>query len=282
MDQEKNNWRIDLILLTLFWVLCFPDFTGLELHQWLGIAMAALAVWHMLAHWKWILAVSRRFFSGTSFQARVFYLLDTGLLLGFWMILITGLMISTWLDLPLYDLAAWTHVHLMVSIFSLLLVVVKLVLHWHWVANAVRRYLLPSGSICACAGGPERPGNPVGRRDFLKLTGILGAASAVTIHGMLDGSQQAQNASSSPDQLDDENPHQSATATTSPQPMDPGLEPSAAAADPVETVPIPDFPTAETTSACTVLCPNGCAYPGRCRRYIDSNNNGLCDNGECL
>jgi hypothetical protein len=40
--------------------------------------------------------------------------------------------------------------------------------------------------------------------------------------------------------------------------------------------------TNQATSDCTVRCPNGCSYPGRCRRYSDGNKNGLCDLGECL
>jgi hypothetical protein len=282
MDQQKNHWRIDLILLALFWVSCFPDFTGLDAHQWLGVAAAGLAAWHMLAHWKWILAVSRRFFSGTSFQARLFYILDAGVLLGFWMILITGLMISTWLDLPLYDLAAWTHIHLLVSVFTLLLVAVKLILHWRWVAGAFRRYVLAPAPIGSGASGPQSTRGSAGRRDFLKLTGVFGAASAITLHGMLENSRQSWNLSSVPDQLQDENPQPSATAEFPLPATDPELGSPAPSSVPVEAVPIPDFPTAEPTHACTVLCPNGCFYPGRCRRYVDSNNNGRCDNGECL
>ena len=38
----------------------------------------------------------------------------------------------------------------------------------------------------------------------------------------------------------------------------------------------------QSSSNCVVLCPNGCSYPGRCRRYVDSNNNQRCDLGECL
>jgi hypothetical protein len=282
MDQQINYWRIGLLLLALFWVLCFPGFIGLELHQWLGLAAFGLAVWHLLAHWKWILAVTRRFFSGTSIQARLFYILDGGVLLGFWMILITGLMISTWLDLPLYDFPAWTHIHLMVSIFTLLLVVAKLILHWRWVANAVRRYGLLPVSIRTGAGGPQRAGNPVSRRDFLKLTGVLGAVSAVTIHGMLEPSRQAQSLSSAPEQAGDGNSQRSATAAPSPQTADPVLENPALASATIETVPTPNLPKAEPAIACTVLCPNGCSFPGRCRRYIDANKNNLCDNGECL
>jgi hypothetical protein len=41
-------------------------------------------------------------------------------------------------------------------------------------------------------------------------------------------------------------------------------------------------PTQEVVAACTVRCPKGCSFPGRCRRYTDQNSNGLCDLGECL
>jgi hypothetical protein len=37
----------------------------------------------------------------------------------------------------------------------------------------------------------------------------------------------------------------------------------------------------EATTPCSARCPNGCAYPGRCHDYVDTNNNQLCDNGEC-
>lgn len=37
-----------------------------------------------------------------------------------------------------------------------------------------------------------------------------------------------------------------------------------------------------STSACQVLCGKRCSYPGHCRRYTDTNNNGRCDLGECL
>jgi hypothetical protein len=31
-----------------------------------------------------------------------------------------------------------------------------------------------------------------------------------------------------------------------------------------------------------VRCNRGCSFPGQCHRYVDSNANNLCDNGECL
>lgn len=282
MEKAKSNWWIDLILFIIFWISFFPDFTGLEIHQWLGIAAMALALWHLIKHWTWVETVTLRFFSHTSTQARMNYLVDLGVMLGFVMILMTGLLISTWLNLPLYDLAAWTHIHLMVSVFTLLLVVLKLILHWRWVANAGRRYVLDPVFLRAGTDGLQRPVNPVDRRDFLKLTGVLGVAAVATIHGLFDDAQAAQAQSVLPDLSETDNSHPTATATPSQEPLDAAAGSIPSEAISTQAAPTLEPPTAEPTTACVVLCPNGCSYPGRCRRYVDLNGNNLCDNGECL
>jgi hypothetical protein len=277
MEKNKSNWWIDLVLLGLFWISFFPDLTGLGLHEWLGIAAIALAAVHLIAHWTWVECVTLRFFSQTSSQARIYYTADLGVLLGFLMILITGLLISTWLDLPLYDFAAWTHIHLLVSVFTLGMVVLKLILHWRWISCAVRRYAFGPLFGRYVAGDAPRAANPVSRRDFLKVSGFLGTAAVITIHGLLDDPLEAQAQSVVPETAKPEpaQPTEAAAVTDFPA----GGDSSAAAPTPTQAVPSPAI---EPTDACTVLCPNGCAYPGRCRKYVDRNGNNFCDNGECL
>jgi hypothetical protein len=53
---------------------------------------------------------------------------------------------------------------------------------------------------------------------------------------------------------------------------------------PTQSISATNLPSAsnQTTKSCTVRCPNGCSYPGGCRRYYDGNKNGKCDLGECL
>jgi hypothetical protein len=273
MDKYKTNWWIDLILVFLFWVSFFPEATGLSLHEWLGAAAVAVAALHLITHWKWTGNTLLRFFSKTTTRARIFLLVDLGVFSGFCMILITGLLISTWLDLPIQDLAGWTHVHLMVSVFTLLLVVLKLILHWRWVATSAQRFVFAPVIGSSPAAGSPRAIQPVTRRDFLKVSGVLGAATVLTVHSLFDETVEAQAQSTiANDRVD--TPRPSATAQASP--VDPALGISAGA-DPSTAA-----QTAPTAAACVVLCPNGCFYPGRCRRYVDRNDNGKCDNGECL
>ncbi len=277
MEKNKFNWWIDLVLFGLFWTAFFPELTGLGLHEWLGIGVIALAALHLILHWKWVETVTLRFFSRTSGQARLCYVVDLGVMLGFLMILITGLLISTWLDLPLYDFAAWTRIHLMVSIFTLVLTVLKLILHWRWVVSAGRRYAWTPVFGRSAAGTATYAVRPVGRRDFLKVAGVLGTASVFTIHGLLDDPLGAQAQSAPPDKAQTEPALPAASAAVTAIPA--GGDSSAAAPTPTQVIPSPAI---EPTVACTVLCPNGCAYPGRCRKYVDRNGNNLCDNGECL
>jgi len=47
---------------------------------------------------------------------------------------------------------------------------------------------------------------------------------------------------------------------------------------------LPVSPTLDATEVpdCVIRCTRACAYPGKCRRYVDENGNYLCDLGECL
>jgi hypothetical protein len=36
-----------------------------------------------------------------------------------------------------------------------------------------------------------------------------------------------------------------------------------------------------SSGECSVICDKGCSYPGQCRRYVDTNGNGICDLTEC-
>ena len=71
------RWRLtltfwlDVTLLVAVCVLQTVSFTGLVLHEWLGLATVCMVLVHLLFAWSWIATQSRRFVANQSFRERV-------------------------------------------------------------------------------------------------------------------------------------------------------------------------------------------------------------------
>ncbi|PKO05410.1 MAG: hypothetical protein CVU41_12310 [Chloroflexi bacterium HGW-Chloroflexi-3] len=138
-SKLKRNWWIDVIIFTGFTTTFFLDLTGIAVHQWIGVFCGILAIYHLFLHRDWMLAASARFFGKTTNQSRLYYALDLTLLFGFSLILITGLVISTWLNPSLGNFSAWLNIHIAISMITLLAVLLKLTLHWRWIVHTTRK-----------------------------------------------------------------------------------------------------------------------------------------------
>ena len=141
--DQNTNWIVDAVLFTGLCIVSIMDLTGLTLHQWMGLAVGVLAGYHLLSHWTWVKSVTLRFKGRTSAQARRYYFIDASLLIGFSLILISGLVISTWFDFTLSNYAAWRNIHVVMTIVTLVLVVIKVGIHWRWVVKIGQRILHP-------------------------------------------------------------------------------------------------------------------------------------------
>jgi hypothetical protein len=251
-NKQLSKWIVDAGLLIGFLVAFFLDLTGVSIHQWLGIALAGLAGYHLITHWNWVKAVTAKFLGQTSGQARLYYLIDASLLLGFGAITVTGVVISTWLNLALGNYEIWKNVHIFASVATLLVTVAKIGLHWRWIVN-VARQALQGSKVPTISLNPRQP-VPAGitRRHFLSLMGVVSLASWAAIQNVVS-EETGVKAAALPE---------STTNTTA-----------------VQTV----AQAASTTSSitCSIRCNKRCSYPGNCRRYVDSNNNKKCDLGEC-
>ncbi|HWQ83608.1 MAG TPA: DUF4405 domain-containing protein [Anaerolineales bacterium] len=279
IKSPKSNWIMDaglfVLLLASFWL----DLTGLTFHQWLGAVLAAGIGVHFLTHWSWVKTISARFFGHTSGQARRYYLLDASLLLSFTLITLTGLVISTWLGLTLTNYSFWRDLHVGSSIFALLVLVVKIALHWRWVINVAHRYII---SPRVSAPRPElHPAQarlavvPVNteRREFLRLMGLVGVAALVSIANVADSDEQAVASAYADDQA-------TGSAGDSTSEIVPEL-PEAGSSSSISSGGLSLSSSTDPTQ-CRVECNKRCSYPGHCRRYVDSNGNNRCDHGECI
>jgi len=100
-------------------VAFFLSFTGVELHQWIGVIGGLLALYHLLAHWEWVSTVSQRVFRKASAIVQLKFLVDVVMLSGFMLIIATGLVISSWLSINLTNYNGWLGIHILVSIATL-------------------------------------------------------------------------------------------------------------------------------------------------------------------
>lgn len=267
--RQTSRWFLDVGLFLAFFFCFFLDLTGVDVHQWLGVAGAALAGYHLAVHWDWVVAVGKRFPRGAPGRARLYYVLDAALLSGLAVMGITGIVISTWLRLDLANYDAWLTVHIVSSLIALAALGLKIAYHWRWIVSVGSVALAEVGSAFTVTAAPARPAsgarsaNGIGRREFVKVMAIMGATSVVAASRAADNllfpaSAQAAAIPTTATAVTSNLPTARTGGTTTGQ------------------------TTSSATASCTVRCNRRCAYPGKCRKYVDSNGNRLCGLGECL
>lgn len=249
-DRQKQRWWLALVLFSGFLLEFFLDLTGVELHQWIGIFGGGLALYHLLNHWGWVEAVTQRFFGRTTGKARLYYLLDASLFLGFSIMISTGVLISTWLNLAITG-SALLIIHITASILTLLVTLVKLALHRKWL-GATTRSIFARPQVTSTLLTPSQV-DPLNRREFMKVMGVVSLTSLIALT----------SASRSLNLLDGNTTTSEETANTT-------------------STSLSSSESNSSTSGCSIRCGKRCSYPGHCRKYTDTNNNGRCDLGECI
>jgi hypothetical protein len=295
-NKQKNRWWLNAALFAGLILACFVNLTGLALHQWIGIIAGAAALYHLIDHMEWVEAARQRFFGRIAPRARAYFLIDAALLVGFFIMVGTGLVMSTWLNLSLANYAAWRSLHLTATITTLVITALKVVLHRNWILQVARKWVFsPKTGVTAIAP------TSLARRDFLGMMGVVGAATvlalAQTVQGLQNTAVEGETLASTGSIL----PTPGTTTTTI------STATAAAAASNEITAAATATGTSSTTTAaaatissdttaaatttttsnttaaaCTVRCGKGCSFPGRCRRYTDTNGNSRCDLGKCL
>ena len=102
-----------------------------------------MALFHLIIHSDWVNIAAERFFRKTSGKLLLFYVLDVLLLLGLSLIIFTGFIISTWMNLALSNYFGWVGIHIAISIGTLITLSVKLALHWRSITRITRKIFTP-------------------------------------------------------------------------------------------------------------------------------------------
>ena len=139
---------VDASLFTVFLLVMNVPLTGIAIHEWLGIAIAAGLTLHLIQHGDWLATVTKRFRNATSMRNRLNYLMTGLLFVAFVSIIVSGLVISEaampWLGVAMSQSAFWLWLHLVSVNFVLLLTALHIALNWQWIiANLSRHVLKP-------------------------------------------------------------------------------------------------------------------------------------------
>lgn len=155
-SATKINLIFDILIFAAFLVAGAPHFTGMAIHEWLGIAFGAAIVTHLLLHWQWLVEVTKRFFRRMPWATRVNYILNSLLFITVTLIVFSGILMSEE-ALPLLGITfasgrAWHGIHKLAADAALILVGLHVALHWKWIVNVFKRYV-----IQPLLGGVRKP-----------------------------------------------------------------------------------------------------------------------------
>ena len=138
----KTIFWLDAVLLISVCALYTVPFTGLIVHEWLGLTMVGMVCAHLLLSWSWIASQSRRLFA-VSARARINYVLNLSLFATVTAAIFSGILISQKAVPALTATKAavemdchWDSLHIQFSGYMLLLSGFHLAINWEWALAA--------------------------------------------------------------------------------------------------------------------------------------------------
>lgn len=135
----KTNWYVDLLLTLVVVVVSAPSFTGVSIHEWLGLAFGGTVIVHLLLHWQWIATTVARFFGQINALARINFVVNSLLLVALTMAVLSGLLtsqtVSQVIGFSTSTNHAWRGIHSGSTSALLVLTGLHLALNWKWVLH---------------------------------------------------------------------------------------------------------------------------------------------------
>jgi len=144
--RTKTNLWVDILIFIVFLIVYEEKATGTTIHEWIGIAIGLVFIVHIILHWKWLLVNTQLFLHRMRTESRINYVLDILIFFGFTTIIFTGIMISESF-LPTFGIKTlrshyWQEIHSVSVNFTLFLVAIHFALHWKWIVNNFKRFII--------------------------------------------------------------------------------------------------------------------------------------------
>ncbi len=137
MSEHKKNLIVDIAALLIYAVVANPAFTGIGLHEWLGLGVFVVFLVHVAMHTDWVVEACKTAFKQPSFARTGNMVLGVLMLVVFMVCVVSGLLVSGDV-LPTLGFYAegyyfWGPLHAASAKFLLALLLVHIAVHWKWI-----------------------------------------------------------------------------------------------------------------------------------------------------
>lgn len=143
--SARSNFVFDAIMATAFLLLANPPSTGLVVHEWLGVLLAAAGLVHVLVHWNWIARTARRVWSADGRGQRLNAVVNAVLFVALTAVVLSGVLTSKHLSPALgfrpTPNGAWRGIHALASNVLIAGLGVHVGLHWSWIDTLLGRLI---------------------------------------------------------------------------------------------------------------------------------------------
>jgi hypothetical protein len=143
--RTRVDFYLDLALFVGFTLDYSFQFTGLSIHEWIGIGLAVALPVHIALHWDWVLRTAKRLLGQLAGRERIRWILDFALIGAMTLCIASGILISR-SALPALGLTTtadpfWTGLHTTTADITVALVALHVALSWRWILSVGRRLL---------------------------------------------------------------------------------------------------------------------------------------------
>lgn len=140
----KKKIIIDIVMFIMMVLLMYLSFTGVAIHEIIGIGVFILFFIHKALNFKWIKAITKNIINGNVINKtiKLRYVLDILLLIDILLITISGVFISQVLFINLFSISFnWSDFHHFFSTFGFLLILIHILLHYKEISIMFKKKL---------------------------------------------------------------------------------------------------------------------------------------------
>ena len=143
--RTRLDFFLDAGLFLAFTLDYSFQFTGIAIHEWIGLALAVALPVHITLHWDWVLRTAKRLLGRLAGREKVRWILDFALIAAMTLCIASGILISR-SALPSLGLTAtrdpfWTGLHTTTADFTVAFVALHIALSCRWIFTVGRRII---------------------------------------------------------------------------------------------------------------------------------------------